>query len=150
MHSGWLDEGIIDSSNAAHKDAFDISARGGFSESPGAAVADFYDVEDPSTPAPKASSSFENGVFDFSAFSDQPIEEDMSPGHLKKDLFKRQRSLTPELTHIKCRRVTKDNPSMEEPELVGEGAPQRSTPAWVDEFDSALIDDLRGIVDFVD
>jgi ATP-dependent DNA helicase HFM1/MER3 len=113
---------------------------------------------EPRTPEPGITSSFENGIFDFSAFSDHPCAQDIFSSPLMKSSLKRPPPPTPELPEAKCRRVEhKQTANREETAsqsevkaLRQEDAQQRSTPAWVDEFDQAFIDDLKGIVEFMD
>jgi ATP-dependent DNA helicase HFM1/MER3 len=110
-----------------------------------------------SAPSPKVDSSFANGIFDFDAFNDwietpkeseiPPFKKDIlkneaSSTPVKKDSLKRDRSVTPELPEVKHRRVTKD-------EHVSQVI-QAAVPDWVNDFDSELIDELKGYVDFVD
>lgn len=130
----------------------------GFFESPEAAVSGFDDPTEPITPAPVINSSFENGVFDFSAFDDEPGEQGVFSSPLMQPSLKRPRPPTPDLVQLRCSRVKRgemlngeEMSTQEEGKLLKEESIQhRSTPAWVDEFDQDLIHDLRGIVDFVD
>jgi ATP-dependent DNA helicase HFM1/MER3 len=102
-------------------------------------------------------SSFANGVFDFDAFatSAETPEKSVIPPPKKKvpekesastpivkESLKRERSTTSELQDVKHRRVTKD-------ELVSQPI-QPTVPDWVNDFDSDLINELKGFVDFVD
>ncbi|TVY57869.1 ATP-dependent DNA helicase MER3 [Lachnellula cervina] len=108
-------------------------------------------------PTPRVDSSFVNGVFDFDAYQNdgqvQAEETDMTENeplleapvdlsvvrrHLKREL-----SSSPDEPEVKHRRVEKS-------ELVQAPLQTPSLPAWVDEFDSELVESLRGIVDFVD
>jgi ATP-dependent DNA helicase HFM1/MER3 len=123
-----------------------------------AAISTFDDSAEPSTPGPVISSSFENGVFDFSAFNDTSGEQDVFSSPLMQSSLKRPRPLTPEPQQVKCCRVKKGDTigkaeqksrSHAKP-LKDQDTQQRSIPAWVDEFDQALIDELKGIVEFVD
>jgi ATP-dependent DNA helicase HFM1/MER3 len=108
-------------------------------------------------PSPMVDSSFANGVFDFDAFNDgseiltrveisssaeKVLKNEPSSTPAMKDSLKRGRSATPELAEVKHRRVTKD-------ELVSQPT-QAAVPDWVNEFDSDLINELKGHVDFVD
>jgi ATP-dependent DNA helicase HFM1/MER3 len=108
-------------------------------------------------PSPIVDSSFANGVFDFDAFNDgseiltrveissstkKVLKNEPSSTPAMKDSLKRGRSATPELAEVKHRRVTKD-------ELVSQPT-QAAVPDWVNEFDSDLINELKGYVDFVD
>jgi ATP-dependent DNA helicase HFM1/MER3 len=120
-----------------------------------AATAGFDELSEPVTPATRVDLSFENGVFDFAAFNEPPppVEGDPFSSPLMQTSLKRP--LTPEPPRINCRRVKRGDTTTnagdaQGSESVKQGTQQRSTPAWVDEFDPALIDDLRGIVDFVD
>jgi ATP-dependent DNA helicase HFM1/MER3 len=121
-----------------------------------AAMSGLSDPAGPRTPAPRVDLSFENRVFDFSAFNEQPEEQFAFSSPLTHAGLKRPRSGTPELPQRKCRRIQKvelimnEKSSVQESEPLKPDAQQRSTPAWVDEFDAALINDLKGIVDFVD
>lgn len=115
------------------------------------------ELSEPVTPAAKVDSSFENGVFDFAAFIEQPhlVEEDPFSSPLMETSLKRTRPLTPEPPRINCRRVKMGDAATnagdaQGSESIKQGTQERSTPAWVDEFDPALIDGLKGIVDFVD
>jgi hypothetical protein len=121
------------------------------------AMTGFNDPAGPRTPAPRVDLSFENRVFDFAAFNEQPDEQVAFSSPLMHASLKRPRSVTHELPQRKCRRlqkvelIMKEKSSVQESEpLKPEDAQQRSTPAWVAEFDAALINDLKGIVDFVD
>lgn len=128
------------------------------SDCPEAAISAFEDSAEAITPDPVISSSFENVIFDFSAFNDPPGEQDVFSSPLMQSSLKRPRPLTPEPQQVKCHRVRKgDTISTEERislsdanNLNHENSQQRSIPAWVDEFDQALIDELKGIVEFVD
>jgi len=99
-------------------------------------------------------SNFANGVFDFDAFNGTPQKPISSPPGkevlkseatvtpIQKDSLKRDRSATPEMQHAKQRRVAKDEPVSQ--------STQPAVPDWVNDFDSDLINDLKGFVDFVD
>jgi ATP-dependent DNA helicase HFM1/MER3 len=107
-------------------------------------------------PSPKINTSFANGVFDFDAFSNHKddqekstsphtkasMEEDRVPSPVTKESRKRERSASLELQMKRPR-------TMEEAQTE-KSNPQSSIPSWVDEFDSDLIDGLKGFVDFVD
>jgi ATP-dependent DNA helicase HFM1/MER3 len=104
-------------------------------------------------PSPKIDPSFAKGVFDFDAFrndsrskNSSPTKETLtiepSPTLIMKESLKRDRSATPEFERAKHRRVTKDEPISQ--------AAQAAVPDWVNEFDSDLINELKGFVDFVD
>jgi ATP-dependent DNA helicase HFM1/MER3 len=113
----------------------------------------------PSTPKPDL--AFDNSVFDFAAFHDPGESEDRLINPLMSELLsgegassspltrqdpvatKRERSPSPEITDIKHRRVAKTDLPQPVPRLS-------SVPAWVNEFDSELIDGLKDFVDFVD
>jgi ATP-dependent DNA helicase HFM1/MER3 len=110
---------------------------------------------------PKPDLTFDNSVFDFAAFHDPSENEDRLINPLMSELLsgegassspltrqdpvatKRERSPSPEITDIKHRRVTKTDSPQPVPRLS-------SVPAWVNEFDSELIDGLKDFVDFVD
>jgi ATP-dependent DNA helicase HFM1/MER3 len=107
--------------------------------------------------SPKDGSSFANGVFDFDAYNepDQTPEKSVISSTAKDilgkdstftpivvDSLKRDRAATPELQNAKHRRVTKEEPVSH--------ATTASVPDWVNEFDSDLINELKGFVDFVD
>jgi ATP-dependent DNA helicase HFM1/MER3 len=126
-------------------------------ESPEAARSAFDEPVEPKTPARGVSSSFENGVFDFSAFNDDSGERQVYSSPPMQSSLKR-RLLSPAPTQVKCRRVN-DMVMIGSNEPVSQGdsitckfdAPQpRSTPAWLDDFDQDLINSLKGIVEFVD
>lgn len=128
-------------------------------ESLEAAMAELEDPSRPRTPMPRVDSSFENGIFDFAAFSNRKDDkQELFSSPLMRESFKRQRSFTPELPHAKYPRVqsgetpmTTNESSSNNVGLVQPGDMQlRSTPAWVDEFDCELVNELKGIVDFVD
>jgi ATP-dependent DNA helicase HFM1/MER3 len=131
-----------------------------FSESPEATIPGLNAPIEPITPVPDITSSFENGIFDFSSFNEHPGEQAVYSSPLMVTAVKRPRAAASELPQIKCRRVTiEEVPTRDGIKPLQETEPigmkdlkqqQRSTPAWVDEFDQALIDDLKGIVDFVD
>jgi ATP-dependent DNA helicase HFM1/MER3 len=102
-------------------------------------------------------SSFADGVFDFDAFANsvETPKKSISPSPKKeapknepasapivKESLKRERSATPEVQQAKHRRVTKD-------ELFSQPT-QPVVPDWVNDFDSDLINELKGFVDFVD
>jgi ATP-dependent DNA helicase HFM1/MER3 len=108
-------------------------------------------------PSPKIDSSFANGVFDFDAFNDRnesPTKTEISPlikevlenepfsTPVMKGSVKRGRSATPELAEVKHRRVTKNEPISQ--------TTQAAVPDWVKDFDSDLINELKGYVDFED
>jgi len=101
---------------------------------------------------PKMDSSFADGIFDFDAYNNDhddhdaqpentvmPSIEEPSPPAIPEHSLKRTPSPSLEEPEMKCRRVAKPDPTQ-----------LSSVPAWVDEFDSDLIDGLKGIVDFVD
>jgi ATP-dependent DNA helicase HFM1/MER3 len=100
---------------------------------------------------PKIDSSFPDGIFDFDAYNkdhETPTGDTVmhsieapSPPALAMQSLKRapSPSLEVEEPEMKYRRVAKPEP-----------AQLSSVPAWVDEFDSDLIEGLKGIVDFVD
>ncbi|KAH7342914.1 hypothetical protein BKA65DRAFT_505115 [Rhexocercosporidium sp. MPI-PUGE-AT-0058] len=111
-------------------------------------------IEDPvmgRSATPNAASSFCNRIFDFDAFE---VEDEMVPipaasttlnrptktAPAQSSTLKRPPSASPEHTETKYRRVTKD-------ESVAEASP---VPLWVNDFDSDLIDGLKGFVDFID
>lgn len=139
-----------------HEKATPSSMRDGSFESLEAAMLGLHDSERPKTPTPKIDLSFENGVFDFSSFNDQPEQREIFSSPSMQTSLKRPLSLTPEMPEMKYRRVKKDESitkdlTITQPEPIEhEETQQRTIPAWVDEFDSALINDLKGIVDFVD
>lgn len=107
-------------------------------------------------PSSEIDPSFANGVFDFDAFNDRnesPKKTKISPFKevLKNEPFstpvmkgsvKRGRSATPELAEVKHRRVAKDEPISQ--------TTQTAVPDWVNDFDSGLINELKGYVDFED
>ncbi len=105
----------------------------------------------------KIDSNFANGIFDFDAFNDRveiskkleisPLRSDVlknepCSAQAKMNSLKRDRSATPELPEVKHLRLAKG-------EHVSEVA-QAAVPNWVNDFDSELIDELKGYVDFVD
>ncbi|TVY48471.1 ATP-dependent DNA helicase [Lachnellula occidentalis] len=106
---------------------------------------------------PKVDSSFVNRVFDFDAYQNdgrvQAGETNMTenetlletPSDLSaaKRHLKRELSSSPDEPEVKHRRLSKS-------ELVQAPPQTPSVPAWVDEFDSELIEGLKGIVDFID
>jgi ATP-dependent DNA helicase HFM1/MER3 len=106
---------------------------------------------------PRVDSSFANGVFDFDAYqNDDQVQAEDTPMTENEPLVEAsvdlpvsklylKRGLSPGLDEpeVKHRRVSKS-------ELVQEPSQAPSVPAWVDEFDSELIEGLKGIVDFVD
>ncbi|KAE9373450.1 P-loop containing nucleoside triphosphate hydrolase protein [Stipitochalara longipes BDJ] len=108
-------------------------------------------VHDPSV---EVDSSFANGVFDFDAFNETPSKpissspakevrkNEVASTPIEKDSVKREFPATPEPQHAKHRRVTKDGPVSQ--------ASQGAVPAWVNDFDSDLINELKGFVDFID
>jgi len=122
--------------------------------------AGMLELADPAMVDPASSqvdSSFANGVFDFEAFDtlgENPKKPNISPPRnealknepastpIMKEPLKRERSATPESLQAKHRRVTKD-------ELVSQPT-QPTVPDWVNDFDSDLINELKGFVDFVD
>ena len=119
--------------------------------------------------SPRVNSSFANKVFDFEAFPDRREEEEMFSSPLmtasrklnrpssplsspRKDdsqsprvrnALKRRLSDSPENPEMKHNRITNDEPTQQMSQ-------QPSVPAWVDEFDSDIIEGLKGFVDFVD
>lgn len=104
----------------------------------------------PGQGSPKLTSSFADGVFDFASFPEpnhytkgsfQGMAQE-SPPVIPQSIhatFKREGSPTPEDIEVKRRRVIKD-----------EIPHSPMLPAWVSEFDSALIDEFKDFVDFVD
>jgi len=107
-------------------------------------------------PTPKVNTSFANGVFDFDAFSNHRDDQEKStspstkaseeegqvPSPVIKKSRKRERSTSPELQIKRPRNMD---------EVLAEKSNQQSSiPSWLDEFDSDLIDELKGFVDFVD
>lgn len=108
-------------------------------------------------PSPKDDSSFANGVFDFDVFNgnfgapQNPVSSPLAKEILKneptstpimKDSLKRARSATLELQQAKHRRImTQESTAY---------STQATVPDWVNEFDSGLINELKGFVDFVD
>lgn len=126
-------------------------------ESPRAARSAFDDPVESKTPAVGVSSSFENGVFDFSAFNDDASERHVYSSPPMQSSLKR-RLLSPAPTQAKCRRVNdmamassnETNSQGDSTICQLDGPQQRSTPAWLDEFDQDFIDGLKGIVEFVD
>lgn len=135
-----------------------VPAPADFFESSGATIPGLDNHIESITPAPEITSSFNNDIFDFSAFNDEPARQDEYSSPLLQTSVKRPCPPTPEPPQTKYRRVTFGEISsreclstQRETTLVErEVMKQRSIPAWVDEFDRALIDDLKGIVDFVD
>jgi ATP-dependent DNA helicase HFM1/MER3 len=106
-------------------------------------------------PSPKVDSSFANGVFDFDAFNGETpkkptissptndaLKNEPRSTPIVQDSLKRDRSTTPEFQQAKHRRVMKDEP-------ISLGT-QAAIPDWVSDFDSDLINELKGFVDFVD
>ena len=106
---------------------------------------------------PKVDSSFANDVFDFEAFlydDEVLLEPELSPANREvskkeqssnpgmKEPSKRERSFTPELPEVKHRRITKDEPVSQ--------PPSEMVPDWVNDIDSDLINEFKGLVDFVD
>lgn len=99
---------------------------------------------------PKVGSSFCNDLFDFAAFesnfeiNDKPpsssVDQNQASGSTVDNAAKRSLSISPSLPEAKHRRVTNAEPATAE-SLV---------PAWVNDFDSKLIDGLKDFVDFVD
>jgi ATP-dependent DNA helicase HFM1/MER3 len=132
------------------------SMRDGSLESLEAAMLGLDDSERLKTPTPKIDLNFENGVFNFSAFNDQPEQREIFSSPSMQTSLKRPLSLTPEMPEMKYRRVKKDESTTKDPMITQiepiehKETQQRTVPPWVDEFDSALINDLKGIVDFVD
>ena len=118
---------------------------------------------------PRVNSSFANKVFDFEAFPDQREEGELfssplmtatrklnrpsspTPSPRKDDslsprarnALKRRLSDSPENPEVKHHRITNVEPTQQISQ-------QPSVPAWVDEFDSDIIEGLKGFVDFVD
>jgi ATP-dependent DNA helicase HFM1/MER3 len=115
----------------------------------------------PKSSTPETELSFGDGVFDFAAYHDPSESEDRLINPLMSELLKdegvssspsrgqdlkatkRGRSRSPEITDLKHRRVTKTDLPQPAPRLS-------SVPAWVNDFDSDLIDGLKDFVDFVD
>jgi ATP-dependent DNA helicase HFM1/MER3 len=115
----------------------------------------------PKSSTPETELSFDDGVFDFAAYHDPSESEDRLINPLMSELLKgegvssspstgqdlkatkRERSRSPEITDIKHRRVTKTD-------LPQPASRLSSVPAWVNDFDSELIDGLKDFVDFVD
>jgi ATP-dependent DNA helicase HFM1/MER3 len=126
-------------------------------ESPEAARSALDEPVEPKTPALGVSSSFENGVFDFSAFNDDAGERQVYSSPPMQSSLKR-RLLSPAPMQVKCHRVNDMVIiNSNEPDAQGDSlackldTPEpRSTPAWLDEFDRDLTDGLKGIVEFVD
>jgi ATP-dependent DNA helicase HFM1/MER3 len=136
-----------------------------------AAMIGFEDSVMLRAPTPKVNSSFANGVFDFEAFPDHHEEQEMfsspvmreslrknrspspltittmnkdhPPNLLTRKSPKREPSESPEQPEVKHRRVLKTEPAQQTSQEL-------SVPAWVDEFDSDIIEGLKGFVDFVD
>jgi hypothetical protein len=123
---------------------------------------------------PKVNASFANRVFNFEAFEDESEEQDMLSSSLIGDLNKRARSSSPENKQAKHRRVSnkeiganenyiedkgeRTGPasekvlpgkgSLEEKELQETRQPR--APTWIHEFDSALLNELKDLVDIID
>jgi ATP-dependent DNA helicase HFM1/MER3 len=99
---------------------------------------------------PKVDSSFANGVFDFSAFSDEgePDIDYLKPSdqhnqetwELDEDIAKDWRVGDQEVKH---RHITNA-------EAEQKASHQPSVPTWLSEFDADLIDGLKDFVDFID
>lgn len=116
------------------------------------ALADTAMIDAPSS---KVDSSFANGVFDFDAFYNETpkkptissptkdaLKNEPKSTPIVQDSLKRDRLTTPEFQQAKHRRVMKDEP-------ISLGT-QAAIPDWVSDFDSDLINELKGFVDFVD
>jgi ATP-dependent DNA helicase HFM1/MER3 len=115
----------------------------------------------PKSSTPETELSFGDGVFDFAAYHDPSESEDRLINPLMSELLKgggvssspsrgqdlnatkRERSRSPEITDIEHRRDIKTDLPQPAPRLS-------SVPAWVNDFDSELIDGLKDFVDFVD
>ena len=136
-----------------------------------AAMLGFEDSMMLRAPSPKVDSSFANKVFDFEAFPDRRDEQEIfssplvrgsrrisrspsplaitaalkrrSPSPLVRKTLKRELSDGLEQPDVKHRRVSSKAPAQQTPQ-------QPSVPAWVDDFDSDIIEGLKGFVDFVD
>jgi ATP-dependent DNA helicase HFM1/MER3 len=137
-------------SSSDHRDCFDGVGMVGLAKS----IA-------PESSTPETELSFGDEAFDFAAYHDPSENEDRLINPLMSELrsvegassspltrqdpvaTKRERSPSPEITDIKHRRVTKTELPQPVPRLS-------SVPAWVNEFDSELIDGLKDFVDFVD
>ncbi|TVY22859.1 ATP-dependent DNA helicase [Lachnellula hyalina] len=106
---------------------------------------------------PRIDSSFANKVFDFDAYQNDgqvqaeetdttenallleaPADLSVAKRHLKREL-----SSSPDELEVKHRRISNSQLVQAPPQIP-------SVPAWVDEFDSELIEGLKGIVDFID
>lgn len=114
--------------------------------------AGMLELSDPMTlkpTTPKVGSSFCNDLFDFAAFENNFEVHDKVPSSSSDknqvssstvdNATKRSLSPSPSLPEAKHRRVTDVEPAAES-----------SVPAWVNDFDSKLIDGLKDFVDFVD
>jgi len=106
---------------------------------------------------PRIDSSFANKVFNFDAYQNDgqvqaeetdttenallleaPADLSVAKRHLKREL-----SSSPDELEVKHRRISNSQLVQAPPQIP-------SVPAWVDEFDSELIEGLKGIVDFID
>lgn len=68
-----------------------------------------------------------------------------------RELGQKEGSSAPELPEVDCRSVMKQGLGEETTQQSGQqSTQQRPVPAWVDEFDSNLIESLKDFVDFVD
>lgn len=151
---------IVDDAGCLFQNSVDeaVPAPADFFESSGATIPGLDNHIESITPALEITSSFTNDIFDFSAFNDEPAKQDEYSSPLLLTSVKRPCPAIPKPPQIKYRRVTfgdistrECSSTRRETTLVErEVMKQRSIPAWVDEFDRALIDDLKGIVDFVD
>jgi ATP-dependent DNA helicase HFM1/MER3 len=101
---------------------------------------DPFESTNPQIEDPTASSFPDNSQASLEAGMLELAEPASTP--IIKEPLKRERSATPESLQAKHRRITKD-------ELVSQPT-QPTVPDWVNDFDSDLINELKGFVDFVD
>jgi len=76
------------------------------------------------------------------SFITERVKEVESPNKAEEDIT-RARSLEADIEEVKNRRVT-------QAEQARQYVDSNHLPAWVNEFDSELIDSLRDYVDFID
>lgn len=96
---------------------------------------------------PNVASSFCNELFDFDAYEIiddlATTSSDSAPSDkdtMQSSALKRPLPESPDQAEVKHRRITKDEA----------GAESTSLPEWTNEFDSELIADFKGLVDFID
>jgi ATP-dependent DNA helicase HFM1/MER3 len=148
----------FESFNLQEEKAAQSSFSGNSQASLEAGVLELADTDMTAAPSPQVDSSFVNGVFDFDAFDERnktpkkpiisPPTKDLPKNEptstpVVKDSLKRDRLATPELKLVKHRRLTEDEPVFQLTQAA-------AIPDWVNEFDSDLINELKGFVDFVD